>query len=252
MPPLHIFKESFVHGLRISITENQKNYLLDNAWANRIGPSSARDLSTSIDVALLPSLAIPENNNLKDAENAVQIHKTFPNLTPLQARDPRLWTRLCHVEFWSYMINRWPIERYLKDGQKKTDGRILERYFISQSQGRSLMRNGIARLWWSAHLSFGPDRENPYELTQVLMSTLDITQSILERSIGRAPNIIHGFLAFLLRHKDELLTGGNINRIKIRQLTKFLNMYGGVSILDYLSESRIIELLEEEYLNLKQ
>jgi hypothetical protein len=29
-------------------------------------------------------------------------------------------------------------------------------------------------------------------------------------------------------------------------------MYGGVSILDYLSESQIIELLEEEYANSAQ
>jgi hypothetical protein len=252
MPPLYIFKESFIQNLRLLVQANLKNYENDNVWANRIGLSSGRDLPTSVNISPFPELTLPANNDLKDAENAIQLHKSLPNLTLLQARDPRLWTRLCHVEFWSYMRNRWPIERYLKNGEKKAAGRILERYFIPQSQSRSLIRNGIARLWWSAHLSFSPARENPYELTQVLMSTLDITQSILERSIGRAPNIVHGFLEFLLRHKDELLTGGNINRLKIRKLTKYLNMYGGVSILDYLSEFQIIGLLENEYKNLGQ
>ncbi len=124
---------------------------------------------------------------------------------------------------------------------------VLSRYFVPQSQSRALLRNGIARLWWTAHVSHDEERNNPYELTAVLLSTLDITQQIMERGLGRAPNVIHGFLEFLLRNKETLLAGGNKNRARIRRLAKFLNMHGGVCILDCLSKADVIDLLEVEF-----
>lgn len=252
MPPLYIFKESFVQKLRVSVLVNIRNYQIDDVWVNNIGTPSERELLTSFDVDSLPALTLPSDDSHHDIENSILLHRTLAKLTPLQARDPRLWTRLSHIEYWGYMRKRWQVEKYLGDGEKKAGGRILERYFILQSQGRSLIRNGISRLWWSAHLSHNPSRENPYELTHVLMSTLDITQSLLERSIGRAPNILLGFLEFLNRHRDDLLSGGNENRLRIRHLAKYLNMYGGVSVLDYLPEAQIIDLLESEYTNIRK
>lgn len=251
MPSLTIFKDNFVQSLRISTASNVKKYTQDDIWADKIGSASSRDLFTSLEVAQLPDLMLPDDNDLKDFENAVLLHKTFPNLTLFQARDPRLWTRLCHVEYWYYMRKRWPVERYLEGKDKKAEVNILERYFVPQSQGRSLIRNGMARLWWSAHLSYCPGYEDPYELTRVLMSSLDITQSILERSIGRASGVVTGLLEFLLIHKNELLTGGTANRNKIRHLIKYLNMCGGISILDFLSPAQIRELLETEYQSIK-
>jgi hypothetical protein len=47
----------------------------------------------------------------------------------------------------------------------------------------ALLRNGAARLWWSAHLSYDPDRENQYELTAVLLARLDTAKNLLERGI---------------------------------------------------------------------
>ena len=44
----------------------------------------------------------------------------------------------------------------------------------------------------------------------------------------------------------KLLTGGETNRAIIRRLAKFLNFYGGVCILDSLSQGRILDLLERE------
>jgi hypothetical protein len=43
-----------------------------------------------------------------------------------------------------------------------------------------------------------------------------------------------------------LLKGGEDNREKIRRLAKFLNMYGGVCLLDCLSERDIMALLDGE------
>ncbi len=174
----------------------------------------------------------------------------MPGLSPLQARDPRLWTRLSHIECWAYMRKRWPVEKHTERGDAKAIGRILERYFIPQSQSRALMSNGVARLWWAAKISYDKNRADPYELTKVLFSTLDITQTLLERSMGRAQFVVHGFLEFLLSRQDELLTGGDQNRAYIRSLAKFLNMHGGVCILDCLSQTEVVALLEQEFKNI--
>jgi hypothetical protein len=251
MSALSIFKSSLVNALHSSIRVNLKNYLRDESWIGEVSTKSARDMQTGVVPTETLWLELPENGNLKDTENAIRFHKALRHLTPLQARDPRLWTKLSHVDFWQYMRLRWPIEKHISN-QEKAARYIESRYFVAQSQSRALLRNGIARLWWSAQLSHDVERKNPYELTAVLLSTLDITQQILERGMGRANNVTKAFLEFLLRNKDVLLEGGDKNRTRIRRLAKHLNMQGGVSILDCLTVTEIIELLENELTIIRQ
>jgi hypothetical protein len=245
MTNLTIFRRAFVLQLSGSIASNLSKYEEDEPWVARLGSRDSRDLPTRVDLSGTLSLEDPRDGDRKDLENAIRVHKALRSLTPLQARDPRLWTRLAHVDLWAYMRKRWPVERFGKDLGKAT--RFIEsRYFVAQSQSRALLRNGVARLWWTAHLSHEPARSKPYELTGVLLSTLDITQQILERNMGRAPNVLAGFLEFLQENRKLLLTGRDENRDRIRKLAKYLNLCGGVSILDCLSRAEIIKLLNGE------
>lgn len=241
-----VFKTTFANNLRSAVPANIAKYGLDEPFANAIGVPSAREIPTNLVLEGPLELDLPDTTNLKDFENAMRIHKAFRQLRPLQARDPRLWTHLTHVELWSYMRARWPVERHTENEQKAARF-VQARYFIPQSQGRALLRNGIARLWWTAHLSYDETRNNPYDLLAVLLSTLDITQQILERGMGRAPSVVGGFLEFLSRNRDPLLDGGNANRARIRKLAKFLNLYGGVCLIDYKSQAEIIGLLNREW-----
>jgi len=246
MNRLVIFKSSFLHSLRAAVSGNLLKYQRDQSWTHESGAQAAREMQTEVGITGALTLHEPKNGDLLDIENAIRVHGALRHLTPLQARDPRLWTHLAHVECWQYMRKRWPVERHV--AQRERAARfVLSRYFVPQSQSRALLRNGIARLWWTAQMSYDSDRENPYELTAVLLSTLDITQQILERGIGRAPNVILAFLEFLLRNKEVLLVGGNQNRIHIRRLAKFLNLHGGVSILDCLTKTEVIDLLQTEF-----
>ena len=192
MQNLTIFKSTFVESLRTDIPANLRKYVTDPVWVTSIGTRPDRDLVTGLSLREAIELAMPTAEDHKDIENAIRLHRALPELSRLDARDPRLWTRLTHLVLWPYMRKRWPIEKYLKDGDKVAIGRVLERYFIPQSQSRALMRNGAARLWWGAYLTFDPKRSNPYELTAVLFSTLDIAQQILERGMGRAPSVLGG------------------------------------------------------------
>ena len=160
----------------------------------------------------------------------------------MQARDPRLWTRLCHEEFWEYMRLRWDASKHASDTARQARY-IQSHYFIAQAQSRALLRNGIARLWWYAHLTHDLSRENPFELTEVLLSTLDITQQVLERSLGRSRGILFGFLEFLFQIREE---GIALKREQIREMAKRLNMTGGVTLLDTLTAKEISALLRED------
>jgi len=168
MSSLMIFKSTLVNALRSSATINLDNYLRDDVWVAEVSTKSNRDMQTGVEIAESLHLDFPENGNLKDVENAIRFHKALRHLTPRQARDPRLWTRLAHMEFWAYMRLRWPVEKHM--AKRDRAARFVEsRYFVAQSQSRALLRNGIARLWWMAQLSHDGDRDNPYELTTVLL-----------------------------------------------------------------------------------
>ncbi len=245
MQKLVIFRNSFVNVLRVNISEHLAMYQRDDSWVGQHGTRASRDIDTQVELKSSLELDEPMEGNLKDLENAIRVHRALRHLTPLQARDPRLWTRISHVDGWKYMRKRWPVERFSSDAGKAT--RFVEaRYFITRNEGRAILRNGIARLWWTAYLSYDASRTNPYELTAVLLSTLDITQQILERNMGRSPVIVSSFLEFLSLNRETLLTGGDINRERIRRLAKFLNLYGGVCLLDCLKQGDITKLLESE------
>ena len=142
------------------------------------------------------------------------------------------------------MRRRWRLEESAaKDRNPK--GYILERYFVRSRESRALLRNGLARLWWYGFLTYDAERDNPYELTAVLLSQLDIAQQILERSLGRNRDILHAFLAFLLAHPE--LSRGDKARETIRALAKRLNLHGGLCVLDSLDRSDIRQWLEDAF-----
>jgi len=244
--PLLIFRDNFVDRLRGSIRDNLRRYRAKDAWIDDIQGGLAASIQTTVEPASKLQLRHPDGDDLKDLENAILVHGALSSLTPVQARDPRLWACLTHVECWSYMRARWGIERFGGDASK-TERFVLSRYFIARNESRALLRNGMARLWWYGYLTHDANRKNPYELTGVLLSTLDITQQILERSLGRVPQVNSGFLEFLLRNKKELIGPGDDKRVKVRHLAKHLNLVGGVTLLDCLGKSEVLEVLDHEF-----
>lgn len=245
MTQIKVLRQAFLTKLAGSIGANLPRYKRETPWLQEFAAGTKWELPTQLTPVGSFALLNPTESDLKDADNAVRLHKALPTLTPIQARDPRLWTRLAHVEFWTYMRARWPLEKQ-KDDIARAERVIRGRYFVARNESRALLRNGIARLWWSAHLALDPGRENPYELVPVLFSSLDVTQQILERNIGRAPSVVRAFLTFL-QSNPEILEGGDANRAQIRRLAKFLNLTGGVCVLDCLTESAVLDLLQKEH-----
>ena len=143
------------------------------------------------------------------------------------------------------MIKRWPVGRHLDDVQRAKRF-ILSRYFVPRNESRALLRNGAARLWWSAKLTYDPDRINPYELTAVLFSRLDIAQQLLERNFGRIGTLTKTFLEFLMSNPKDCLQPGGRSRTVVRHLARSLNLHGGVCLLDSLKSDDLNSFLEQE------
>ena len=79
------------------------------------------------------------------------------------------------------------------------------------------------------------------------MMTKDIQQSLLERSFGRSKNVLHGTLEFINKH-PEIIAGTEENRkIQIQKLAMKTNQLGGVTLLDALEESEIVDCLESVF-----
>lgn len=246
MTALKLFTTPFVMYLRDAIPQNIDGYLSGDLTRMFSGYTGTKEIDTKIEWDDGCELRTPQGDITYDLLNAIEIHRHLGALTPAQATDQRLWTRLSHIEFRKYMQQRFPLERYA-DSTEKATRFVRRRYFLADSQARSLMRNGISRLWWAAHLTVDHEREDPYELTAVLLAKLDIAKNLLERSMGRSRSVLVGFLDFLNENADTLLAPGDAARENIRQLSRFVNLAGGTAMLDALSSEHISDMLSRYY-----
>jgi hypothetical protein len=225
-----------VAQLRENMLNNVERYLSGGEWVG----SYLMDL-TEMDKWYLESripfykvnLEVSDRNKRNisktDAENAKRIHKSLRALTPAQAVDPRIWTYLTHAVYPDYMAARW-----LKQNQDISKG-TLERFFANNN--REIIRNGIARLWWYGYLTYDSTREDPYELTDFLLSNQNIAQALLERNLGNNKQWLIKMLDVMLKFKDEYPEIMHTDNIK--DLAKHINFSGGVIVLDCLSKEAI-------------
>lgn len=172
-----------------------------------------------------------------DLENSKALYSELMTMNETQASDERLWACLAHGLFWDYMLKRWPIEKSIEG---REIGRVKQRYFLRNANIESLTRNGISRLWWYAHLTYDKDRDNVYELTDVLLSRADLSVGIVERALGSNKTIRIAILEFL---RDHPIIAADEN--KTREVLKGLNLAGGVRNLPFLDVGEVKNLLTQ-------
>jgi hypothetical protein len=244
---LKYFKASFVDKLQAEVANNLQYYQQDDAWIEHYGGGKEYALDTTISLPDKFELLPPSGKNLHDVENVKRLHQALKTLTPIQASDPRFWTYLTHVAFWPYMRKRWMVEE--KPAGQRVNY-ILSHYFLKTGSSRSIIRNGIANLWWYGYLTYDEDRKNPYELAEILLKKLDIARNILERNLGRNRSILQSFLEFLLEN-PKITQSGNEGREIIRILVRKLNCHGGVCVLDTLNIVDIKAVLKDSLVQIE-
>ena len=172
-----------------------------------------------------------------DAENVKRVYEKFRFLSESQASDERLWAGICLGPFWKYVQYRWNI------AAKCTPRHIEQHFFFGFGIRRSLTRNAISRLWWIGKLTYDERRSDPWELTKFVCENADYIMHILERNTSNNPLIIRGFLSAVI---DARRKGMQMDTNIVGELAKYLNLLGGIYILDCLPEQKIYDKIYEK------
>lgn len=235
MKPLRIFRQDHLDILKSRIRTNVARYQQESPWIDEVFEGATWHQEAAVRATDI-ELRMPDKDNLYDVENTEAVYTALETLTPAQAADERLWTALSHSYFWEYMTKRWPVS-----DKKNKEEFIRTRYFFMTDRSRALVRNGIARLWWYGHFTYEPDRADPFELTRVLLSKLDIAQSILERNVSNVPGLARAVLDSL--HERKEMARPFDDRHEFRSLMRHLNAMGGVTILDTVDRSEFQDIV---------
>lgn len=247
---LYFLKQKSLDMLERNIPDNLGRYQKADTWVEQYfidndKPKYFFDTYIEVeDYQLI--LGGPETDfqNAKILYGALQGH-----INLVQASDLRLWAYLAHVQHWDYMHIRWKInfsdqeeEAEHEDNAEKSSAdkaidRIGSRYFFKASKGKAFVRQGIARLYWSAFLTYDEENENnnPYEYTEFFFSKQDIFSSITERSYARNKILV---LAAL----KELKNNADLSREEIRAFLAKLNQSGAITVLDFLNKNQAEQL----------
>ena len=235
---LKYFTESAYNDLFECVDTNIDYYSdIDNSWIEKRFDKREYSKESRIDVTL-PQLSISNSEYM----NAVNIHTAFKDrITPKQASNPYLWSYLSHCIYWEYTCQRWSSTRMSVDS-------IKEHYFCKSETGNRIgfLRNSISRLWWMAELSYQDDKSNRYELTELLFSHSDLCQSVIERNFSMNKEVIVGILSAIKAINDDpALKNVGIDKngeYEWRNLCKYINRYGAVTLLDVLDRDDIREI----------
>ncbi|ASS74803.1 hypothetical protein CIG75_07305 [Tumebacillus algifaecis] len=240
---IHYLREAHLSLLKTGIEANFPRYQAQSPWLDDLFGGESYSLPSNF---LMPEVKLQLGKEAhNDLHNSKIVHQAFRNLTLTEASNEQLWAYLAHVTFWEYMISRWPAVAHDEQGfdddsdddeESKTNRKkdpftvVRNRYFFNG--GRSLVRHGIARLWWYGFATYDPNRGNPYELTEVLLKNQDLAQNLMERSFSRNIMILRTILSLL--HKEGQSDDRWFQRKYYREVIKHINHTGGVTVLDAL------------------
>jgi len=203
----------------------------DPSWVGEfLGPKAFLPSKFEVeDLALDMSQADPF---MTEFENVKRLHAALNIISDSQASDERLWAGMCLTDFWNYVQYRWKIT------ESSSVSIVKQHFFFGFGPRRSLTRNAVSRLWWVGRLTYDETREDPYELTKFVCRNSDYIMHILERNTSNNKNLTRGFLSGVLAAVNE---GLSINTNTVAELSRYLNLLGGVYVLDCLPKETLSE-----------
>lgn len=161
-----------------------------------------------------------------DFESAKEIYQAYETVTPLLASLPDLWVYLAHVDLFPYVQKRWP---------RVFDEDVEEQYILNHWHENShFMRTTFAGLWWHTYLTYDKQRENPFELTEVLFKSQDFrTLRFGELGLIRHRPAMIGVLEFLIDNPDITQ---NAFDARGQYISRYFNLLGGTKQLSYMDK----------------
>ncbi|MEE4623179.1 DUF6339 family protein [Pseudomonas alliivorans] len=183
----------------------------DNGW------NIKSDL-VSVELELLSSLNNLEGTAATDFDASVIVHRSLKGMTPALAMEPRVWSRLAHVQCFNYTRNRWKLS-----GEDRVQSEQVLRHFFGSGRNGIRDDNAISRLWWNMHIASIADPLDPQGALRLILKTADIRQAIVERpnTASRMP-LIKAILRSMQNDPWVTSTESSFRRLMVE-----INLSGG-------------------------
>lgn len=237
---LKFIKDDCLYMLKENVVNNVDNYKLrTNEWLKDffLGEDCFITFKKEFNDF---DLILPSEKENFDFENIKILYGNLKELTESQACEERLWVGLCHDKFWNYMIKRWDSSK----AEEKRVTFIQKNYFFNYGSGRSLLLNGLSKLWWFGKLTYNESLEDPWELTEYICKDINGRGYLLFAGYNFSSNkrIVSMFLKTLkeFEHNER-----NLNRDEFKEMAKKMNLASGKFILEYLSDDELKYLINE-------
>lgn len=181
-----------------------------------------------------------------------EVYGAMKDLPSAVAMDERLWAGIAIDLGWKYVRERWDIQSMFAQKDKSLKNKIHEHFFFMHNPRRSFTRNAISRLWWLGSLTYDEKNlEDPYRRTRVVTADLGYVVDLLERNFSNNRRISSEFVDAVEAAREKVKDEGKvILRPELRILCKYLNMLGGVYILDSMPEGKIYQKIYDKALEI--
>ncbi|BAV34772.1 hypothetical protein SCL_2495 [Sulfuricaulis limicola] len=234
---LNFLPDSLLAALRRNIPDNIQKYKADDkAWLDEyVRSENLPDPAQSgIEITDLPALLLDNGKPVSDTDAATRVHECFRKLKPVQAADERLWSYLCHCEpLYGYVRARW-----IKQDGELNENAVLRRFFFESKGLRGLTRNALSRLWWYGYLTHEDGAAEPYLHTGMLLEYQDTPVGLLERSLGKNPEIVKRVSHYIHENAKDWSDRSHT----IQKLIRNINAAGGAVVLDALNDANLKQL----------
>jgi hypothetical protein len=266
-------KESALYELKVNITGNIDNYInKDNSWVS----------SYSNEPILLPSnITVPEfsldmsspNPETADCENIRILYTALKGISESQACDERLWAGLSHGICYDYVQYRQKnnvannpetnikTHFFFNHEQKKTpevDSEVDLEQDEEQKEGhrshghgrkRSMIINCLSRLYWIGKTIYDENADDPFRVLDGLKNDFATKTLILfSNSYTNNPVVARAYLSAIMYL--EKTYDKPVKREQYKELSKYLNRLGGVTVLDYFTEKELFDKLVAHFCEL--
>jgi hypothetical protein len=145
-----------------------------------------------------PLVAGTDRDTSRDVDNGPLVFEYLGAMDASNASDRRLWTYLAFETYRPYMAARWPLDT--KSARWKN--RASNRWLMGAASRSSLVRHGIARLWWVSSLTYDPKCEHPlsveagdpFAYTRAVLRNEDRINALFDREVGAIAPLVRSVL----------------------------------------------------------
>jgi hypothetical protein len=198
-------------------------------------------LALPIDYGTANFMAPDAGGRGQDVNNGPEVYEFLGAQDPANASDPRLWTYLAFGTYREYMARRWPL-----DPSSNWKGRVEDRWLMRNANRGSLIRHGIARLWWVTSLTYDAKCEyplaaetgDPFAYTRAAFRNEDRIIGLFDREAGSVRSLVRAVLEHAVKGVPQVTDG------QIRALMKEVTLVYGFRDIEALSDQQIRELIK--------